>query len=284
MALPAHLLCFGMGYTGAALGQLLVADNWRVTGTYRRDEDGGASLVPFDQAHATISEASHILISVPPGESGDPVLNKYRDELANHPGLAWLGYLSTTGVYGDTGGEMVDETAAINPTNPRSRRRRAAEIEWQRFADEAGLALHIFRLAGIYGPGRSAFDQIRGGTARRIDRPGFKFSRIHVEDAAAVLKASLSQPYSGAIYNLADDEAVEQQEVVAYACGLMGAPPPPLVPFSEAEPEMSEMARSFWNDNRQIDNARIKRELGITLAYPNYRAGLQAILAAESGA
>lgn len=275
----ANLLCFGMGYTARALAASLDAGRWRITGTVRDGEAlAGFDRVAFDEAGVALAEASHILVSAPPGEAGDPVLARYAEQLAVHKNLAWVGYLSTTGVYGDTGGSLVDEAAPCAPTNVRSRWRADAEQAWLAL----DIPLHIFRLAGIYGPGRSSFDQLRAGTARRIDRPGYKFSRIHVDDVANTLRASIAAPAPGAIYNVCDDAAAAQSEVIAHACDLLGAEAPPLIPFEAAEPDMSPMARSFWSDNRRIDNGRIKRELGVTLMYPDYRSGLAAILAAEN--
>jgi nucleoside-diphosphate-sugar epimerase len=277
----ANLLCFGMGYTANALAASLDRGRWTVTGTFRDGDtnpSGDSNMVAFDGAEAALAAASHVLVSTPPGEAGDPVLARYGEPLAASKNLEWIGYLSTTGVYGDTGGALADETAACAPTNDRSRWRLDAEMAWQ--AQE--IPLHIFRLAGIYGRGRSTFDQLRAGAARRIERPGYKFSRIHVEDVANILRASMAAPAPGAIYNVCDDESAAQAEVIAYACGLLHMAPPPLIPFEDAEPKMSPMARSFWSDNRLIDNARIKRDLGVTLIYPNYRSGLDAILAAEN--
>ena len=273
----ANLLCFGMGYTARVLAASLDGGGWKITGTFRDGEAlAGFDGVAFDDADKALADASHVLVSAPPGEAGDPVLARYGEQLAAHNNLTWVGYLSTTGVYGDTGGAAVDETAARAPTNARSRWREAAEIAWS----EQGLPLHIFRLAGIYGPARSSLDQVRAGTARRIYRPGYKFSRIHVVDVANILRASMAAPAPGAIYNVCDDAAAAQAEVIAHACDLLGTEAPPLIPFEVAEPDMSPMARSFWSDNRRIDNARIKRDLGVTLMYPDYRYGLAAILAA----
>jgi nucleoside-diphosphate-sugar epimerase len=191
--------------------------------------------------------------------------------------LAWAGYLGTTGVYGDRGGEWVDEASPVAPTMPRTRRRVAAEGRWL----ASGLPVHLFRLAGIYGPGpaRNPLDAVRSGTARRIVKPGQMFGRIHRDDIVQVLCASIARPNPGAIYNLADDEPAPPQDVVAYACALLGTAPPPEIPYEEAD--LSPMARSFYADNRRICNARIKEELGVILRYPTYREGLESLLAAE---
>jgi nucleoside-diphosphate-sugar epimerase len=215
---------------------------------------------------------------VPPDAAGDPVIDLCGPAIAARRDLAWVGYLSTTGVYGHHGGGWVDENTALTPSGERGRRRVAAERAW---LGPPGLPTHIFRLAGIYGPGRSAFDSLRAGRAQRIDKPGQVFSRIHVEDIARTLRASLSKPHPGAVYNLCDDDPAPPADVIAYAAGLLGVPPPPLIPFAEAK--LSEMGRSFYDDNKRVRNDRIKQELGVQLAFPDYRAGLAAILRAESG-
>jgi nucleoside-diphosphate-sugar epimerase len=214
---------------------------------------------------------------VPPDRSGDPVFDICGEEIAALSGLAWLGYLSTTGVYGDRGGDWVDETSELSPSGERGRRRVQAERAWLDLWRRCGLPVHIFRLAAIYGPARSPFAALRAGTARRIDKPGQVFSRIHVEDLAQILRASIIRPRPGAIYNVCDDKAAAPEAVVAYAARLLGLPPPPLVPFEAAE--LSPMARSFYDDNKRVANTLIKDELGVQLRYRDYRAGLAAILA-----
>ena len=272
-----------MGYTARVLAASLDRNRWKVSGTIRGGETAVEfNAVDFRAAEAALAAATHVLVSVPPDAAGDPVLVRYGAQLAAHGNLCWIGYLSTTGVYGDTGGTHADELAPCYPTNERSRWRLNAERAWLGLEKKYRMPLHIFRLAGIYGPGRSALDNVRAGRARRIVRPGYKFSRIHVADAAGVLRASIGAPRPGAIYNVCDDAPAAQAEVVAYASGLLGLEPPPLVPFAEAEADLSPMARTFWSDNRRIDNSRIKRDLGITLLYPDYRAGLASIMAAEN--
>jgi nucleoside-diphosphate-sugar epimerase len=273
-----RLLCFGLGYTARAFVRRLGTD-WAVAGTSRAGEAG---TVCFDREHPlpakAIAEATHILVSVPPDAPGDPVLDQHREDIAAAKELRWLGYLSTTGVYGTRDGGWVDETSELRPSGARSQYRAAAEAAWLELLCAHGVPVHIFRLAGIYGPGRSAFDALRAGAARRIDSPGQLFSRIHVGDIASVLLASTDRPRPGAVYNVCDDEPAAQAEIVAYAAGLLGVEPPPLVPLAAAD--LSPMARSFWADNKRVSNALIKRELGVALAYPNYRAGLAAILTA----
>ena len=226
---------------------------------------------------------THLLVSIPPSaETDDPVLQCHRQQLVGMTSLHWIGYLSTTGVYGDTGGQLVNETAPLMPTSDRSRRRVRAEEGWRALWQENGLPGHIFRLSGIYGPGRSAFNTVRNGKARQIIKPDHRFSRIHVEDIADVIEKSIVWPNPGAVYNLCDDEAAPPADVTAYACALLGIDPPPSVSFEEAKDSMSAMALSFWNDNRLIDNARIKHELVVNLRYPTYREGLRAIYALEN--
>ena len=298
---PSHrLFCFGLGYTALALIDALGADGgdagkWRVAGTCRgRDEaaalrDRGIEVFVFDGARPmedaprTLEGASHILVSIPPTDEGDVVLRHHVRGIATlasaEPALRWLGYLSTTAVYGDRGGGWVDETSALSPSGARGRKRMDAEAGWLDLWRRDEVPVHIFRLAGIYGPGRSALDQARGGGAKRIRKPGQVFSRIHVADIAAVLMASMARPDGGAIYNVCDDTPAPSDEVLAFACELLGLAPPPIVAFADAE--LSEMARSFYADNKRVRNERIKSELGVSLRYPDYKQGLGA-LAAEN--
>ncbi len=288
-----HLFCFGLGYSAGVLARRLRGEGWLVSGTCRRESDRQALAAcsvrayrfdrdhPLEDAGAALSGATDVLISVPPDARGDVVYDRHGEDIAALRGLRWVGYLSTTGVYGDTCGLEVDEGAPLRPTSDRSRRRVEAERLWLELVGSRGLPVHVFRLAGIYGPGRSVLDQVRAGAARRIDRPGQAFSRIHVDDIASILRASMAHPVPGRIYNVCDDEPAKQSDVVAFACELLGVSPPPLLPLEEAEREMSPMALSFWRDNRRVSNGRIKRDLGIRLRYPDYRAGLRAILEAE---
>jgi nucleoside-diphosphate-sugar epimerase len=282
------LFCFGLGYTASFLARSLAGGEWRIAGTTR--EAGAATAHgwpihvfsrsrPLVDAAAALAGSTHVLLSVPPDEAGDPVLDRHGAAFASLPGLRWIGYLSTTGVYGDHRGGWVDEETAPNPAGERGRRRLAAEAGWRALALEGRLPLHIFRLAGIYGPGRSALDLVRQGRARRIDRPGHVFSRIHVLDLVAVLNASMAHPAPGAVYNVCDDEPAQAGDVVSYASMLLGLPPPPLVPFETAG--LSPLAASFYDDNKRVANRRIKTELGVRLNYPSYREGLAAILADE---
>lgn len=214
-------------------------------------------------------------------ELGDPILATIEQELASNGDIQWIGYLSTTGVYGNTDGAVVDESTPTNPSGERGMRRVRAENQWLNLYQAYDMPVHIFRLPGIYGPTRSVFDQLRQGKSRRIHKPGHKFNRIHVDDIAATLIASLSQPNPGSIYNVCDDCPVEPSEVTTYACKLMGIEPPPTTKFEEAEKSMSSMALSFWSDNRLVNNDRIKSELEVELIYSDYKAGLDAIWARE---
>ncbi len=288
-----HLICFGCGYSAQALARRMIREGWRVSGTCRLPEHQNPLIAagiepllfdgarPLADAPRLLGEATDLLVSVPPGAAGDPVLAHHADDIAEATNLRWIGYLSTTGVYGDTGGAVVDETSPLNPTGERGQRRVTAERGWLDLLNGHARPVHIFRLAGIYGPGRSVFDQIRAGQARRIDKPGHVFSRIHVDDIVCVLRASMARLDPGRVYNVCDDEPAEPAAVIEYACRLLGVEPPPVVPFDEAVAEMTPMARSFWRDHRRVDNSRIKHELGIMLTCPDYRAGLARILEVE---
>ncbi|MEM8690353.1 MAG: SDR family oxidoreductase [Pseudomonadota bacterium] len=276
------LLSLGHGYSAQALARRLNGD-WRIIGTTRSPaklaglEAMGAEPLLFPSADIAkaIGEATHILVSVGPDADGDPVLRAYRDAIfACANDLEWVAYLSTTGVYGDHNGAWIDEDTALTPGTQRGIWRKGAEAAWAGIPD---LPLHIFRLAGIYGPGRGPFSKVRKGTARRIIKPGQVFSRIHVDDIAQALAASIEQPNPGRAYNLCDDEPAPPEDVIAYAAELLGKPVPPAVPFDAAD--MSPMARSFYAESKRVMNQRIKSELGVQLRYPDYRSGLTALLA-----
>ncbi|MGR3460496.1 MAG: SDR family oxidoreductase [Roseovarius sp.] len=279
------LLSFGHGYSARALARRLLPRGWRVLGTTRdparaetlRAEGVTPLLWDRDDVTGALDEATHLLCSAGPTEAGDPVLARHRDAIAAAaPGLDWAGYLSTTGVYGDHQGGWVDETTPLTPSTTRGQRRVAAEEEWQAIP---GLPLHIFRLAGIYGPGRGPFEKVRQGTARRIVKPGQVFSRIHIDDIAQVLEASIDRPRPGAVYNLCDDDPAPPEDVIAHAADLLGLPVPEAVAFDEAD--MTPMARSFYAESKRVSNRRIKEELGVRLLHPDYRSGLRALLAEE---
>ena len=278
------LLSFGHGFSARALTPLL-DDSWRIIGTTRSEEKAAALLAtgveprvwPGAEMTPALNAATHLLISAGPNEDGDPVLAELREKImARRDQFEWVGYLSTTGVYGDHQGGWVDETTPISPSTKRGQLRVEAESAWQAL----DLTLHIFRLAGIYGPGRGPFSKVRNGTARRIIKQGQVFSRIHVDDIAQVLAASIAQPNPGAIYNLCDDDPAPPEDVIAHAAELLGMPIPPAVDFETAD--MTPMARSFYAESKKVRNDRIKTELGVTLRHPDYKSGLAALLAAET--
>lgn len=280
------LLSIGHGYSARALARRLLPVGWRVIGTTRSPDradalraEGTEPLIwPGEGLAAALGQATHLLTSVAPGREGDPVLATEAAAIAAAaPKLQWVGYLSTVGVYGDHQGGWVDETTPLTPATARGRARVAAEAAWGALARQAGLPLHIFRIAGIYGPGRGPFEKVRDGSARRIIKPGQVFSRIHVEDIAQVLAASIARPDPGAIYNLCDDDPAPPEDVLSYAAELLGLPAPPAVAYDAAE--MTPMARSFYAESKRVRNDRIKTELGVRLLYPDYRSGLQALLA-----
>jgi hypothetical protein len=287
-----RLFCFGLGFSAEALARRLAAKGWSIAGSARdranieRLRGQGYEICRFagEPGNAGVATAlagtTHLLLSIPPGNEGDPVLRFYRDQIASLSTLDWIGYLSTVGVYGNHAGAIVDETTAPHPNNDRTKARVVAESGWLAFGAEIGRPTQVFRLAGIYGPGRSALDKLLAGTARRIVKPGQVFNRIHVEDIASVLEASIARPRSGAIYNVADDEPAPPEEVITYAAELLRMEPPPEVPFEEAD--LSPMAHSFYGDSRRISSTLIKSELGVRLAYPNYREGLRALLPLHS--
>ncbi|MEM9011856.1 MAG: SDR family oxidoreductase [Pseudomonadota bacterium] len=283
------LLSFGHGYSARALGRKLGAEGWRILGTTRSAETArairaeGAEPLPWPPDKGALDEASHVLVSIAPGEEGDPVLAHFADALADRAEkIAWVGYLSTTGVYGDRQGAWVDEGSERDAGTKRGQTRVRAEDAWLALHRDHGLPVHIFRLAGIYGPGRGPFAKVRAGTARRIVKPGQIFSRIHVDDIAAVLAASIARPAPGTAYNVCDNHPAPPEDVIAEAAHLLGLPLPPEVPFEEAD--LSPMARSFYSESKRVSNARIKDALGVTLTYPDYQTGLRALLKHEAEA
>ncbi|MDE1151700.1 MAG: SDR family oxidoreductase [Micavibrio sp.] len=285
------LFCFGYGYTASFLADRLMKFGWKVAGTTtdpeKRDymRHAGIEAMLYDQNHPlvdpfdTFKDVTHVLLSIPPGADGDTVASLNGADLAQMPQLEWVGYLSTTSVYGNHDGAWVDETTEVEPTSRRGTLRVDAEQQWQSLRMNDGLPLEIFRLSGIYGPGRSAIDSVRAGTARRIDKPDHVFNRIHVEDIAQTLIAAMNQPKPGAIYNVSDDLPSASSEVVTFACNLIGIDAPPVTRFDQAE--MAPIVRSFYKDNKRVRNNKIKQALGVELLYPDYRSGLQACLAIE---
>lgn len=273
-----NLLIFGLGYSGTAIASAARQAGFQVSGTSRSELDG---TIPFDSANAAVQAATHVLSTVAPDAAGDPVLGQYASVLKTAPHLRWFGYLSSTVVYGDRGGGWVDEDTPAAPSQPRGQRRVDAEEAWVRQAGR--VAVDIFRLGGIYGPGRSAFDDLRAGKARRMDKPGHRFGRIHRDDIARAVVAAMLQDRSAGrrVLNLVDDEPSESAAVVTHAAALLGVTPPPFVAFADALPAMSPMARSFWAESRQVSAAKTKVALKIEWLYPTYREGLAAILAEE---
>lgn len=286
--------CFGYGYTAAHLGNALLAtgDSWTLGGTTRTMEkrtelrNQGIEAYTFEDEKplgdpaSMMGKTTHLLVSTPPDREGDIVFENHAEDILQlMPDLKWVGYLSTTGVYGDRDGAWVDEKSTIRPSTIRGTRRAMAEEQWLSLYHEYGLPVHIFRLAGIYGPGRCALDSMRSGIARRIVKPGHAFCRIHIDDIVQTLMKSMYAPKPGEIYNLADDEPAPSHEVIAYAARLLGLDPPPLVRFENAN--LAPITISFYSENKSVRNQKIKKELGVELKYPNFRLGLEACLALE---
>lgn len=283
-----HLFCFGLGYSAGYLAHDLLARGWHLTGTSTRAigaarlQARGIDGLVFDgrtrapEVAEALQSATHILLSIPPDADGDPAYRAFADDIAASPSVAWIGYLSTVGVYGDANGGWVDEETEARPASERGQRRLDAENEWIAFGGRTGKAVMVFRLPGIYGPGRSTIDDLRAGEARRIIKVGQVFNRIHVEDIAASIAASIAKPTHGRVYNVTDDEPGPPQDVVAFGAELLGLPVPPGLDFATAD--LSPMARGFYSESKRVSNARLKAELGVTLKYPNYRDGLRSIV------
>jgi len=276
------LLSIGHGYSAQALADLLLPLGWHIIGTTRSAERAAqldrAGIEPliWPGTPLPLSRATHLLCSVAPGPEGDPVLADHAPDIAQATHLDWVGYLSTTGVYGDHGGAWVDEDTPLTPSTARGRARVAAEVAWQ---NASPTRLHILRLAGIYGPCRGPFAKLRAGTAQRIIKPGQVFSRIHRDDIGAALLAAIQSDKGSAVYNLCDDNPAPPQDVIAYAAELLGMAPPPEIAFETAD--LSPMARSFYSESKRVRNDRIKADLGWQPLYPDYRSGLRAVLRAE---
>jgi nucleoside-diphosphate-sugar epimerase len=284
------LVCLGLGYCAghyvAAFGKRFD----RVIGTARAPDKAiapHAHILAFDgrtasrELAARVEEADALLISAPPGERGDPVLTNLADAIALSRARSIV-YLSTVGVYGDTAGSWVDEESDARPRAPRGTARLAAEAAWRRLGADAGKRVAVLRLAGIYGPGRNALVNLADGTARRIVKPGQVFNRIHVADIAQAIEACFTRN-ADSVFNVADDEPAPPQDVIAFAAELLGIAPPPEIPFEQARATLSAMAQSFYADNRRVRNGKLKTALGVRLAYPTYREGLRALLAAGEG-
>ena len=284
-----RLFIYGYGFVGRALARRMRAKGWGVSATYRNPSDGeamraeGVDAVAADDKDAIaarLSDVQAVLVTPPPGPEGCPALQVLVPALAKAGAFPdWIGYISTTGVYGDRRGGWVFEDSRLAAQSPEGARRVAAERDWLEVGRGMGLTVTIHRLPGIYGPGRSAFDRLREGRAKRYDAPGHVVGRVHVDDVAAGLEASIARPRAGGIYNLVDDEPAANSAVIAHAARLLGLPEPPLTPLDiEALPVK---AQRFYRENRRVSNARAKAELGWRPAYPTYREGLAAILAAE---
>ncbi|MBX9589728.1 MAG: SDR family oxidoreductase [Hyphomonadaceae bacterium] len=281
-----RLFCFGYGYSAESLARRLSARDIAVAGTRTglgEMPTPGVELVaykgdtPSPRVRELLADTTHVLVSIPPDLEGDVVLRHYRDDLAALTDLAWIGYLSTVGVYGDHKGAWVDEASPTRPTSERSLRRLQAERAWLDFCRDTGRRVEIFRLSGIYGPGRSVIDNLKAGTARRIVKPGQVFNRIHVDDIARVLAAAIDSNAGHRIYNVSDDEPAPPEDVVAYAAELLGVPVPPALPIETAG--LGGMAASFWAESKRVRNVRIRQDLGVELLYPTYREGLRALAA-----
>lgn len=284
---PDTLLIFGLGYAASALARLAVSAGWRVFGTTAQPapaQADGILRLSFEQAGSVLPEATHLLASAPPGTTGDPVLARFRPEIEAAGALRWIGYFSTTGIYGDRAGGWVDELSEPSPASARAARRIEAESQWRAVAGVAsGGVIDLMRIAGIYGPGRSVFDSLRAGEARRIVAPGHCFGRIHRDDiAGAALAAMRHPPQTARVLNLADDLPEESAVVTGFAAELLGVAVPEARPLAQAWPGMSPMARTFWSDNRKVSSRITQQVLGYRWRYPTYREGLLAILAEEA--
>jgi nucleoside-diphosphate-sugar epimerase len=291
----AFLLCFGLGYSAEHFIGLYGDGFTRIIGTVRGAERaavlnarlaGRLRALLFDGKSAApellhaVGEADAALVSIPQDESGDPVLRACGDAFAHAQRLRSIVYLSTVGVYGDRGGDWVDEDTPATPHTPRARERLAAERAWREFGARRNIPVAILRLAGIYGPGRNAFVQIARGDARRIVKPSQVFNRIHVDDIAQTIDAALARKASG-IFNVADELPSPPADPLVFAAQLLGVPPPPEIPYDEAASSMSPLAKSFWQECRRVRNDKLKRELGVALRYPTYREGLRALFEQE---
>ena len=282
-----RLLIFGLGYTGTAIGLAAAAAGYEVTATRRQPDRAapeGIEVIPFEAADAAIAAASHIVATAAPDAGVDPVLARYSAEISEASNLRWIGYLSSTGVYGDRGGAWVDEASPPAPTSRRATARRAAEEAWEAMGAARATPVDIIRLAGIYGPGRSPFDDLRTGRARRIDKPGHAFGRIHRDDIAEGTVAAMEQVPALAgtrVLNFNDDLPAEPAAVVGEAARLLDIAPPPLIPFAEAERSMTPMGRSFWAESRRVSSTATQTALSRRWRFPSFREGLPAILALE---
>ncbi len=281
--LPGRLFCFGLGFSSRALVEKLIPQGWNVSGTVRDVQEAGTiKAYNFDGTHSSIeiskaiSQATHLLVTIPPQPSCDVVLENFAEEIAGAKNIQWIGYISSTGVYGDANGEWVDEFSPLLAITERNLQRIEVESAWIKLGKDHDLPVMIFRCGGIYGPGRNLLVSVKEGRARRIDKPGLVFSRVHSEDLAQTLEASMKNPQLGEVYNVSDDCPCSPAEAVEFACSLLGVEPPPLVPYEDAV--LSSTARGFYMANKRVSNKKIKKELGVNLLYPDYRSGLKALL------
>ncbi len=287
-----NLVVFGLGFSAKAFVDFAASRFSSITATVTSQEKAtrltkdSCHVVVFNNNHAeatienALAQADAVLISIGPDELGDPVLRRFAHHIEQSKTIRWIGYLSTIGVYGDAQGGWVDETTPPTPSHARTNMRVKVEQEWLALGERAAKPVQIFRLAGIYGPGRNPILNLVQ-RAQRIIKPGQVFNRIHVDDIAQTLLASLAKPCAGAVYNVTDNEPAPPQDVLTYAADRMGVEPPPEIPFEKAV--MSEMARSFYADNKRVSNRLIREELGVTLLYPTYREGIKALAEAGEG-
>lgn len=272
------VLIFGYGYTGSHVANLISQNGWQVIGTSGRPHNTKSIIIPYDreQIKNAVEVATHVLISIPPDEKGDIVLADFSDILSLAKNLKWIGYLSSTAVYGDHDGAFVNEESILRPSSERAKQRVRAEKQWLEFGARYKINVNIFRLAGIYGPERNAIDQVQNGKARSIFKKGQVFSRIHVEDIARIIVAAIKLENANEIYNIADDEPCPTFEVNNFAAGLLGVAPPQIIDIKYAE--LSGMAKEFYNDNKRISNSKIKEKLHAKLKYPTFREGLSSMI------
>ena len=289
------LFGFGLGYSFHMVAHAVQDDlGFRVGGTTTTPEKRahlkekvGIPVHLFDREHRledpgkTFEGVTHVLSSIPPDEDGDPAVDMHGDDIAAIEGLQWAGLFSTTGVYGNRDGAWVDESSELTPNNHRSELRVKAEEQWLDLHRKHGVPAHIFRLAGIYGPGRSPLDQVRGGKARRMVKPGLTLGRIHLDDIVGAVLASIQNPNPGAIYNVTDDEPMPPQDIIAYACKILGVDAPDEMAYDDVKAHLPPIVQEFYGDNKRVSNKRLKEELGYTFKHPNYRDGLDALLAKE---
>lgn len=292
MAGQNHLLALGCGYSATRLARRLLRDGWAVSGTARTEakcnslQKEGISPWLFDGSAPlplkVFAGVTHVLVSIPPGEDGDRSLALHRETLASSPALEWTCILSATGVYGDSKGEWITEDFPPAPLTAANRRRLAMERGWLEFGRGTGKPVQIFRLPGIYGPGRSPFARLRAGTAKRITKEGQVFNRIHADDIGSACLLGMARPAAGPVFHLADGIPAPAEEVLAYAAALLGMDPPPAIPLEEAG--LPPMAAHFYAECKRLDITRARKELGFEPEYPDYKAGLQAILKEEQSA